>query len=116
MTCALLWWLVRESDHARVLARGVRARRGGLAQLLLDAAEPGLGAAGDGHLARPHHFLDAEGPEELEHGLDLGFLAGDLEGVAGRGDVDDLGAENIRDAEDLRARARLCVDADEEHL
>src|SRR5262245_6249645 len=88
---------VSEPDDLRIVGR----RAGGparLAQLLLDPAKPCLRAASDGDLAGADQLLDPEGPQQLDDGLDLRLLAGRLERVRGRRDVDHLGAEDVADS------------------
>src|SRR2546425_12353870 len=57
----------------------------------------------DRHLSGPHQLLDPDRPQELDDGGELRLVAGDLQGERHRRDVDDLGPEDVGDAEDLRA-------------
>src|SRR5262245_65905557 len=100
--------LVREPDDLGVVAGWPRdlAR---LPELFLDLAEPRLRPSRDRHLPGAHDLVDAEGAQQVDDGLDLRGLTGDLEGVGARSDVDQLGAEDVGDAEDLRAIDRKSV-------
>jgi hypothetical protein len=60
--------------------------------------------------------VDAEGPQQLDDGLDLGGLPGGLQRVGVRRHVDHLRPEDVADAQDLRPVRRLGVHLQQEHL
>src|SRR5213594_3639297 len=99
--------LVREPDDLGIFGRSHDLAR--FPQLLLDLAQPRLGAAGDGDLPGADDLVDAEGAEQLDDGLDLRLLPGGLQRVGAGRDVHDLGPEDVADAEDLRPVRRLGV-------
>src|ERR1051325_9944702 len=103
-------FLIGEADHSRIfhgacslglfdLARGFRPR-----------------PARDGHPAGADDLLDAHRPEQLDERLDLSLVARRLQDEGDRRDVDDLGAEDVAHAQDLRAVLRLRVHAHEHEL
>ena len=61
-------------------------------------------------------FLDAQGPQQFEDGVDLLFAAGDLDDVRLWPDIDDLAAKDVDDVDHLGARLLVRRDLDERHL
>jgi hypothetical protein len=57
-----------------------------------------------------------KGRKQLDDGLDLGLLPRHLERIGVGRDVHDLGAKDVADPQDFRARPRLGIDLDEQHL
>ena len=69
-----------------------------------------------GDLSGTDDLLDAQGAEDIEHGVDLGLLAGDLQGVGTGADVHDLAAEDVDHAEHLGPGLAVRPDPDEHQL
>ena len=96
---------------------GRRRRRRGLAELLLHLAQSRLGAAGDGDLARAHDLLDAEGPQQLDDGLDLATPPPSPRACRSSGVTSTTLARKMSPIRRISARCRgLGVHPDEQHL
>ena len=90
--------------RVRRVDRGSAGRgRGGHGDRAQRALGDRAGAAADGDHAGLDELADAERLEDPEHVGELGGVAGHLDGDRVGGDVDDLGAEQLDDVEDLAA-------------
>jgi hypothetical protein len=73
----------------------------------------GFGAAAHGDDAGADDFHQAEGREQFEQAVDFFLVAGHFKRDGVRGDIEDAGAEDVGELEDLRARLLPCPDLHE---